>query len=96
MKSGRRSRRFALSGLGELDPKQRKSIEAMGLAIVNKLLHQPTSKLRALSQDPLQNHLAGAAAELFGLAADEPVPPPVRDVSLPASPRLAVGAKGGK
>jgi len=64
-----------LSGLGEgLTEKQRKSIEAMGRAIVNKLLHEPTSRLRAVGTTDEGNQLAGAAAELFGLN-DEPVNP---------------------
>ncbi len=58
-----------LAMLGDnLTEKQRKSVEAMGLAIVNKLLHQPTAKLRAVNGAPEQNRLADAAAELFGLA----------------------------
>jgi glutamyl-tRNA reductase len=57
-----------LASLGEgLTEKQRKSIEAMGRAIVNKLLHEPTSRLRAVGPEHEGNRLAGAAAELFGL-----------------------------
>ncbi len=48
-----------------LTERQRRSIEAMGTAIVNKLLHQPTARLRELGAE---ERLAGAAAELFGLA----------------------------
>src|SRR5205807_562458 len=55
-----------LANLGDALPdKAKKSIEAMGMAIVNKLLHQPTAKLRSLSPD--DDRLADAAAELFGL-----------------------------
>ena len=36
-------------------------------AIVNKLLHEPTAKLRAVGPEHEGNRLAGAAAELFGL-----------------------------
>lgn len=54
-----------------LTEKQRKSVEAMAHAIVNKLLHQPTAKLRAVRPDEDQNRLAGAAAELFGLDTPE-------------------------
>ena len=54
----------------ELSDKQKKSIEAMAHAIVNKLLHQPTAKLRALSTED-DKALAGAAAELFGLPLGE-------------------------
>jgi glutamyl-tRNA reductase len=57
-----------LSSLGDgLTDKQRKSIEAMGRAIVNKLLHEPTARLRAVGPEHEGNRLAGAAAELFGL-----------------------------
>jgi glutamyl-tRNA reductase len=57
-----------LSSLGDgLTEKQRKSIEAMGRAIVNKLLHEPTARLRAVGPEHEGNRLAGAAAELFGL-----------------------------
>ncbi|MBF5041437.1 glutamyl-tRNA reductase [Aggregicoccus sp. 17bor-14] len=62
-----------LAAMGDgLTERQRKSIEAMGRAIVNKLLHGPTAKLRAVHLDPDSHpdghRLAGAAAELFGLA----------------------------
>jgi glutamyl-tRNA reductase len=40
-------------------------IEAMTSAIVNKMLHQPTAKLRAVQAG--ESELADAAAELFGL-----------------------------
>lgn len=64
-----------LSQLGKsLDEAQRRSIEAMGVAIVNKLLHQPTTKLRAVSL-AMDQRLAGAAAELFGLNPIEPTQP---------------------
>lgn len=57
-----------LASIGEgLSDKQRKSIEAMARAIVNKLLHEPTAKLRAVGPEHEGNRLAGAAAELFGL-----------------------------
>jgi glutamyl-tRNA reductase len=57
-----------LSALGDgLTERQRKSIEAMGRAIVNKLLHEPTARLRMAGPHEEGNRLAGAAAELFGL-----------------------------
>lgn len=57
-----------LSALGDgLTERQRKSIEAMGRAIVNKLLHEPTARLRMAGPQEEGNRLAGAAAELFGL-----------------------------
>ncbi len=56
-----------LSRMAGLDEKSRKSIEAMGLAIVNKILHQPTMRLRAVGEAQATERLADAAAELFGL-----------------------------
>jgi glutamyl-tRNA reductase len=60
-----------LSHLGtKLDEKGRKSVEAMAQAIVNKLLHGPTARLKeaAASGD---SDLPGAAAELFGVEPEE-------------------------
>lgn len=48
-----------------LGPEQLKVIEAMTSAIVNKMLHQPTARLRAVEAG--DSELAEAAAELFGL-----------------------------
>jgi glutamyl-tRNA reductase len=81
-----------LAAVGEgLTDKQRKSIEAMGRAIVNKLLHEPTAKLRAVGPEKEEgNRLAGAAAELFGLL-DEPAPSAAEPQSAPAAV-----ANGGK
>jgi glutamyl-tRNA reductase len=56
-----------LASLGDrLDEKGRRSVEAMARAIVNKLLHGPTARLKdaASSGDQV---LPGAAAALFGL-----------------------------
>ncbi len=55
---------------GKLDEKGRKSVEAMAHAIVNKLLHGPTARLKeaAASGD---SELPGAAAELFGVGENE-------------------------
>ncbi len=52
-----------LAVLGPLGERQRKSVRAMATAIVNKLLHVPTDRLRGEQGGPL----AAAAAELFGL-----------------------------
>jgi glutamyl-tRNA reductase len=48
-----------------LSPEQAKVIEAMTSAIINKMLHQPTARLRAVQAG--DSELADAAAELFGL-----------------------------
>ncbi len=56
-----------------LTPKQRKSIEAMGQAIVNKILHEPTLCLKRLADDPEAELSVDAVRRLFGLgAAEEP------------------------
>jgi glutamyl-tRNA reductase len=56
----------AMANLGTpLSPEQAKVIEAMTSAIVNKMLHQPTARLRAVQSG--DSELADAAAELFGL-----------------------------
>jgi glutamyl-tRNA reductase len=65
-----------LAQLTTLDEKQKKAIQAMAQAIVNKLLHVPTSRLREEQGGPL----AEAAAELFGL---NPAP---QEGALPPSP----------
>ena len=57
-----------LSSLGEsLSDKQRKSVEAMARAIINKLLHEPTARLRAVGTAQEDALLAHVTAELFGL-----------------------------
>ena len=57
-----------LSSLGEsLSDKQRKSVEAMARAIINKLLHEPTARLRAVGTEQEDKLLAHVTAELFGL-----------------------------
>src|SRR5262249_6360 len=48
-----------------LTAEQARVVEAMTAAIVNKMLHQPTARLRAVQ--PGETDLADAAAELFGL-----------------------------
>jgi glutamyl-tRNA reductase len=52
------------SMLRDLDEKQQKSVRAMASAIVNKLLHAPTARLRA---EAGQGPLGDAAAALFAL-----------------------------
>ena len=70
---------------GKLDEKGRRSVEAMAQAIVNKLLHGPTARLKE-SASSGDGTLAGAAAELFGI--DEAQAPPAatneREAAAPA------------
>jgi glutamyl-tRNA reductase len=57
-----------LSTFGEgLSDKQRESVEAMARAIVNKLLHEPTARLRALGLAHEDAQFGRTVAELFGL-----------------------------
>jgi glutamyl-tRNA reductase len=58
---------------GRLDDKGRKSVEAMAQAIVNKLLHGPTSRLKEAAAHG-DSDLPGAAAALFGLEEQESPP----------------------
>jgi glutamyl-tRNA reductase len=53
-----------------LDERARESVEAMAQAIVNKLLHLPTARLKQAASDG-DSALAGVVAELFGIQ-DEP------------------------
>jgi glutamyl-tRNA reductase len=87
-----------LAQLGPLSDKQQKSVRAMAAAMVNKLLHQPTARLRAEAghegAHPPRS-LADAAAELFSLE-DEPaaaVHPPAQSSGAAAAP--ADGASSG-
>lgn len=50
----------------KLDEKGRRSVEAMARAIVNKLLHGPTARLKQAASHG-DSALPGAAAELFGI-----------------------------
>jgi glutamyl-tRNA reductase len=70
-----------LSHLGpKLDEKGKKSVEAMAQAIVNKLLHGPTARLKAAASTG-DGDLPGAAAELFGIDNE-----PTRPEGAPAQP----------
>jgi glutamyl-tRNA reductase len=71
----------------KLDEKGRRSVEAMARAIVNKLLHGPTARLKEAASNG-DSALPGAAAELFGIqdeppAAKEEAPGPSNVVALP-------------
>jgi glutamyl-tRNA reductase len=56
---------------GKLDEKGKRSVEAMARAIVNKLLHGPTARLKEAASSG-DSTLPGAAAELFGIDGDQP------------------------
>jgi glutamyl-tRNA reductase len=74
-----------LAALHGLDEKQQKSVRAMASAIVNKLLHGPTARLRA---EAGQGPLGDAAAALFGLDAGQAQQPPaeVKEQEAPRRP----------
>jgi glutamyl-tRNA reductase len=80
-----------LSQIGaSLDERGRKSVDAMARAIVNKLLHGPTARLKAAASSG-DSALPGAAAELFGLN-DEPRSTASAEPG-PATPLAAVSEK---
>src|SRR6266849_3612378 len=70
-----------LALLGPLSERHQKSLRSMAGAIVNKLLHGPTARLRGEHGGPL----ADAAAELFGLPDAEPEAPRSENSSPAAS-----------
>jgi glutamyl-tRNA reductase len=55
-----------------LDERAQRSVEAMANAIVNKLLHEPTARLRDAAEQGGASPLAEVAAELFGLSNGAP------------------------
>lgn len=76
---------------GKLDEKGRRSVEAMARAIVNKLLHGPTARLKEAASSG-DDALPGAAAELFGLA-EEPPSQPQSGAQGTAAPVVALSEK---
>jgi glutamyl-tRNA reductase len=76
-----------LASLQGLDDKQQKTVRAMAAAIVNKLLHAPTARLRA---EAGEGPLGDAAAALFGLEGD-----PQRTTEQPDEEKGAASAAEG-
>ncbi|HEX4776010.1 MAG TPA: glutamyl-tRNA reductase [Acidimicrobiia bacterium] len=64
------------SRLGELDPATRRAVEALTEGIVNKLLHDPTVRIKDAAGTPRGALYSDALTELFGLV---DVPPEPRD-----------------
>jgi glutamyl-tRNA reductase len=81
----------ALASLQSLDEKQQKTVRAMAQAIVNKLLHAPTSRLRA---EAGQGPLGDAAAALFGLDAGQSQQPPAEEAKPAVAPRAETKGEG--
>jgi glutamyl-tRNA reductase len=78
----------------KLDEKGRRSVEAMAQAIVNKLLHGPTARLKEAASSG-DGALAGAAAELFGIDGEAPRSGPQAKAAAAdpaAAPSPAAGA----
>jgi glutamyl-tRNA reductase len=76
---------------GKLDERGRRSVEAMAQAIVNKLLHGPTARLKEAASSG-DGALAGAAAELFGIEETPPADaaqPAARSGPRPVEPSVA-------
>jgi glutamyl-tRNA reductase len=78
-----------LSQLGPVSERQQKTVRAMAAAIVNKLLHGPTARLRG---EAGQGPLAQAVAQLFDLGDELPggpapadAPPEAREGEEPTS-----------
>ncbi|GAC1343075.1 MAG: glutamyl-tRNA reductase [Myxococcales bacterium] len=88
----------ALSQLGPVSERQQKTVRAMAAAIVNKLLHGPTARLRG---EAGQGPLAEAVAQLFGLgeasglepvAGEEPALAESSPAGAPPKPSRAEGS----
>jgi len=69
----------ALRHLPDLDAKTREYIQGMSRALVNKLLHEPTTRLRDAANDGQGIEYANSVRYLFGLNADEPWQAPGQD-----------------
>jgi glutamyl-tRNA reductase len=81
----------ALASLHGLDEKQQKTVRAMASAIVNKLLHGPTSRLRA---EAGQGPLGDAAAALFGLDVEPAQQPLAAEAAKDAAPQAETKGEG--
>ena len=66
----------ALSGLPDADPAVRAQLEWLSVSLVNKLLDEPTRRLRAEAGQGPANPYADVTRELFGLAGERPGRPP--------------------
>jgi glutamyl-tRNA reductase len=66
------------SRLASLDPASQEAVDALTRGIVNKLLHDPTVRIKDVAGTPQGDQYADALAVLFDLeaAATDPVEPP--------------------
>jgi glutamyl-tRNA reductase len=60
------------SNLKDLDKRERKAIEALTGAIINKVLHQPMTVLKQSQNDPSGDNYVDAVRVLFGLEPPQP------------------------
>jgi glutamyl-tRNA reductase len=77
----------------KLDERGRRSVEAMAQAIVNKLLHLPTTRLKQAASAG-DGTLPGAAAELFGIENNDAPPGAPREEAPPGAPRAVASERG--
>lgn len=68
----------AISRMGDLSPEQQRVLEAMGHAIVRKMLHHPLTAVREAGESG-SSELAGAVARLFPIEGDADAPLPEED-----------------
>lgn len=78
----------ALRHLGELSPREQRAVEALSVAIVNKLMHTPIVELKRHAADP---RFAETARTLFALPES---PLPAEQSSEPTSRPLPITAQG--
>jgi glutamyl-tRNA reductase len=78
----------AIARLPQASPETRQALEALSVALVNKLLHAPTVKLRETSETGSGERWASAVAELFALDEVKAAPPPADSVAAPAKARV--------
>jgi glutamyl-tRNA reductase len=67
-----RELRRALRRLPDLDPRMREQIEHLSESLINKLLHEPTLRLRAEAGNGHTAEYAQTVRHLFGLAVEPP------------------------
>ena len=71
-----RELRRALASLPNADPAVRMQMEWLSMSLVNKLLDEPTRRLRAEATEGQSNPYADVTRELFGLPVERADRPP--------------------
>jgi glutamyl-tRNA reductase len=80
--------------LKSVSPAEKKSLELMCEAIVNKLLHTPLTQLRKSREEPDGDQLVTSVRKLFALDEEVPTDEPIVSVPAPLSPSTLVPSKG--